>query len=266
MFIRTKTVFILPSGLFDFNTLPMGLANAAATCQRAMQIILKDLIPSCCLVYLDDVVVFGSTQAELLDSPKKTLTRYQEAGLTLNPKKCRFLQREINFLGHVISEEGISTDPKKVEVVTEWPTPTTAEEVRSFLGLTGYYRQYIPAYAMVNFPFTRITENGRKFEWTQRCEHAFESLKSALTAAPVLAFPNDNPDAPPFILDTDAINHTIWAVLTQRDANGRESRKAYGSRTLDKAERNYSTTRREWLALISFTKKFAVYVRGKCSR
>ncbi len=155
-------------------------------------------------MYLDDVVVVGSTQAELLDNLKKTLTR------------C---QREIDFLGHVISEKGISTDPKKVEAVNGWLTPTTAEEERSFLGLTGYYRQYIPAYARVAFPLTRLTEKGRKFEWTQQCANAFESLKSALTAAPVLAFPNVNPDAPPFSLDTDASNHAIGAVLSQRDAD-----------------------------------------------
>ncbi len=118
----------------------MDLANAAATCQRVMQIILIDLIPSCCLVYLDDVVVFGSAQAELLDKVKKTFTRYQEAELTLNPKICRLLQGVIDFLGHVISEKGVATDPKKVEAVTEWPTPTTVfQPFFSTITLTNFH-------------------------------------------------------------------------------------------------------------------------------
>ncbi|BHF73911.1 hypothetical protein SprV_0401699500 [Sparganum proliferum] len=260
---RAKTAFSLPSGLFEFTTLPMGLANAAATCQRLMQKLLKNLYPSKCLVYLDDVIVWGTTISELLDNLSEVLTRYQEAGLTLNPRKCKFLQTEIRFLGHIVSNEGLRTDPDKIQVVKDWPQPVNGDEVRSFLGLAGYYRAFIPSYARLAFPLTRLTEKSRTFRWTTECGKAFSYLKEALTAAPVLSFPDLSRDAPPFILDTDASSHAIGGVLSQTDSNGREHVIQYGSRTLDKSERNYSATRREMLALVSFTKKFAAFLKGK---
>ncbi len=142
---RHKTASILPSGLFEFTTLPMGLANAAATCQRVMQQALQGLLGQHYLVYLDDVIVFGETQDELLSNLSLVLQRYQQAGLTLNPKKCVFLQDSLPFLGHIVSAEGLATDPEKVQAVIEWPTPTSGEETRSFLGLAGYYRAVIPS-------------------------------------------------------------------------------------------------------------------------
>nr|VZH98725.1 unnamed protein product [Spirometra erinaceieuropaei] len=140
---RAKTAFSLPSGLFEFTTLPMGLANAAATSQRLMQKLLQNLCPSKCLVYLDDVIVWGTTISELLDNLSEVLTRNQDAGLTLNPKKCKFLQPEIPLLGHIVSREGLKTDPDKIQVVIDWPQPANGDEVRSFLGLAGYYRAFI---------------------------------------------------------------------------------------------------------------------------
>nr|VZI49393.1 unnamed protein product [Spirometra erinaceieuropaei] len=231
---RAKTAFSLPSGLFEFTTLPMGLANAAATCQRLMQKLLKNLCPSKCLVYLDDVIVWGTAISELLDNLSEVLTRYQDAGLTLNPKKCKFLQPEIRFLGHIVSREGLKTDPDKIQ-----------------------------SYARLAFPLTRLTEKSRPFKWTTECEDAFSHPKEALTAAPVLSFPDLSRDGPPFILDTDASSHAIGGVLSQTDTDGREHVIQYGSRTLDKSERNYSATRREMLALVSFTKKFAAFLKGK---
>nr|VZI14049.1 unnamed protein product [Spirometra erinaceieuropaei] len=260
---RAKTAFSLPSGLFEFTTLPMGLANAAATCQRLMQKLLQNLCPSKCLVYLDDVIVWGTTISELLDNLSEVLTRYQYAGLTLNPKKCKFLQPEIRFFGHIVSREGLKTDPDKIQVVIDWPQPANGDEVRSFLGLAGYYRAFIPSYARLAFPLTRLTEKSRPFKWTTECEDAFSHLKEALTAAPVLSFPDLSRDGPQFILDTDASSHAIGGVLSQTDTDGREHVIQYGSRTLDKSERNYSATRREMLALVSFTKKFAAFLKGK---
>lgn len=260
---REKTAFVIPSGLFEFTTLPMGLANAAATCQRLMQKVLKGLTPKKCLVYLDDVLIFGATPEEMMTNLEDTLQRYRVAGLTINPKKCCFLQREVNFLGHTISEQGIFTEAGKVSAVQNWPQPESGEEMKSFLGLAGYYRAFIPSYARIAFPLNRLTEKDRPFKWTAECKVAFHQLKEALTAAPILAFPILTSDAPPFVLDTDASSHAIGAVLSQRGEDGRERVISYGSRTLDKAERNYSTTRREMLALVAFTKKFAVYLLGK---
>ncbi|VDN41092.1 unnamed protein product, partial [Dibothriocephalus latus] len=135
---RAKTASTLQSGLFEFNTLPMGLANAAATCQRLMQKILQNIYLSNCLVYLDDVIVWGATVLELLNTLSGVLTRYQDEGLTLNPRKRKFLQTEIQFLCHIIDSQSLRTDPDKVQVVTDWLKPPNGNEVRSFLGPAGY--------------------------------------------------------------------------------------------------------------------------------
>ncbi len=133
-----------------------------------------------------------------------------------------FLQESIPFLGHIVSTEELATDPKKVRTVTEWPTPTSGEETRSFLGLAGYHRAFIPSYSCVALPLTRLTEKTREFKWTNQCEEAFQTLKRALTSTPILAFPDLSKDANPFILNTDAIGHAIGAVLAQADQDGRE--------------------------------------------
>ncbi len=134
-------------------------------------------------MYLDDVIVFEETQDELLSNLSLVLQRYQQAGLTLNPKKCVFLQDSLPFLGHIVSAEGLATDPEKVRVVTEWPTPTSGEETWSFLGLAWYYRAFIPSYSRIALPLTRLTEKTREFRWTNECEEAFQTLKTALMAS-----------------------------------------------------------------------------------
>ncbi len=127
-------------------------------------------------MYLDGVLVFGETQDELLSNLSLVLQRYQQAGLTLNPKKCAFLQDSLPFLGHIVSAEGRETNPEKVRAVTEWPTPTSGEETRSFLGLEGYYRAFIPSYSRIALPLTGLTEKTREFKWTNECEEAFQTL------------------------------------------------------------------------------------------
>nr|VZI16601.1 unnamed protein product [Spirometra erinaceieuropaei] len=177
--------------------------------------------------------------------------------------KCKFLQPEIRFLGHMVSREGLKTDPDTIQVVIDWPQPVNGDEVSSFLGRAGYYTAFIPSYARLAFPLTRLTEKSRPVSWTTECENAFSHLKEALTAAPVLSFPDLSRDGPPFALDTDASSHAIGGVLSQTDTDGREHVIQYDSRTLDKSERNYSATRREMLALVSSTKKFAAFLKGK---
>ena len=190
---RAKTAFTLPSGLYQFNTLPMGLRNASATCQRVMQAILQSLIPAACQVYQDDVIVYGRTHAELLQNLQAVLEKIRESGLTLNPKKCEFDRQKVRYLGHVVSAEGIETDPEKIRKVQDWPTPVSADEVHSFLGLAAYYRSYVPNFAEIAFPLYRLTETNRVFAWTPECQSAFEKLISALTSAPILAYPNLSP-------------------------------------------------------------------------
>ncbi|BHF69809.1 hypothetical protein SprV_0301285600 [Sparganum proliferum] len=253
---RHKTAFILPTGLYQFNTLPMGLANATATCQRLMQFVLRTLLPQSCLVYLDDIIIHGRSVSHLLQNLSLVLQKLQAAGLTINPKKCHFLQRQVTYLGHVVDETGITPDPEKIRQVLDWATPQSQTDVRSFLGLASYYRRFIYGFANIALPLHRLTEKGRSFVWTAECTQAFLTLKNALTSAPILALPDGDVQSPPFILDTDASGFAIGAVLSQIGTDGHEHIIAYASQCLDKVQRHYSTTRREMLALATFVKKF----------
>ena len=162
-------------------------------------------------------------------------------------------------MGHVISCEGVDTDSSKVSAIVEWPSPTNITELRSFLGLASYYRRFIRHFAEIAAPLHRLQERGVTFNWTARCEDAFKALKLKLSTAPVLAFPST---VDTFVLDTDASELGIGAVLSQVQ-EGVERVVAYGSRTLTKSEKNYSTTRKELLALVYFLKHFRCYLLGK---
>ena len=154
------------------------------------------------------------------------------------------------FLGHRISKQGISTDPTKVSAVQNWKTPNSVQDVRQFLVLVGYYRKYVPHFASIARPLHQLTERGREFQWTQECIHAFDELKSRLLSAPILSFPDFEK---PFILDTDACQYGIGAVLSQNH-DGEEKVVVYGSHTLSKAKRKYCMTRKELQAVVTFTK------------
>ena len=260
---QPKTAFCIPTGLYEFKTMPFGLANAPATCQRLMQIVLKDIIPTRCMVYLDDVVIHGRTMEENLDNLREVLDRLVQAGLKVKPAKCKILQKEVTFLGHVVNESGIRSQPEKTQAVQRWPVPQSQAEVSQFLGLASYYRRFVKNFAQIAAPLHRLTEKHRQFQWTPECQKSFNALKVALVNAPVLAFPDVSPEAEPFILDTDASETGIGAVLSQRGADGLEHVIAYASRSLTKCERNYCTTRKEMLALVHFVKYFKHYLLGK---
>jgi len=169
------------------------------------------------------------------------------------------LRAEINFLGHVVSGEGVATDPGKIELVRDWPTPSDVKKVRSFLGLASYYRRFVPTFAEIASPLHALTAKNKQFAWTSDCEQAFTRLKYALISSPILAMPND---ADPFLLDTDACDVSIGAVLSQVQ-NGVERVIAYASRSLSKPERNYCVTRKELLAIVCYTKTFRQYLLGR---
>ena len=165
----------------------------------------------------------------------------------------------MTYFGHIVSERGVAPDPAKIKSVKGWPTPTNVTEVRSFLGLAAYYRRFIKDFSKVASPLHRLTEKGRVFSWDETCQTAFEELKVHLTSAPVLAYPKLEAK---FILDTDASDVAIGAVLSQK-FDEREHVIAYGSRCLSKAERRYCVTRKELLAIVYFVKYFRHYLYGR---
>jgi len=175
-----KTAFICREGQFKFKTMPFGLCNAGATFQRLMDMVISGLAFEVCLVYLNDVIVFSTTIDEHFRQLSAVLTRLRDAGLKLKPSKCRLLQNHVAFLGHIVSENGISTDPEKVRAVADWPTPTNLREVRSFVGLCSYYRRFVEGFARISATLHDMTKKGRTFCWTSECQEAFERLKSVL--------------------------------------------------------------------------------------
>ena len=257
---RHKTAFCTPQGLFEFKVMPFGLCNAPATFQRLMDLVLAGLQWSKCLVYLDDVILLGTTFGEHLDNIRAVFDRIRQGGLKLRADKCCFLQRNVKYLGHLVGVDGLQVDPDKVGKVASWPVPQSAQQVQQFLGFANYYRRFIQGFAEVAKPLHRLTEHAVNFSWTAECQEAFENLRSRLTRAPILAFPDYTL---PFVLDTDASDLGIGAVLSQVSSLGQEQVVAYGSRLLSKAERNYSVTRRELLAVVTFTRLFRPYLLGR---
>lgn len=256
---KLKTAFATKRGLFHFNVMPFGLCNAPATFERLMKTVLSGLQWQICLVYLDDIIVIRKTFANMLDNLKQVFDRLLSSNLKLKAKKCHLFHKTVQFLGHVVPENGISTDPSKISVVEDWSIPVNLTEVKSFLGLRSYYRRFIPNFATIAKPLNRLTEKGTKFVWTKPCQDSFDSLRRALISAPFLAHPDFSK---PFILDTDASDVAIGVVLSQVH-NGMERVIAYASRTLSKAERKYCVTRKELLAVVYFTKYYKHYLYGK---
>ena len=253
---KEKTAFSIGSGLWQFTVMPFGLCNAPATFERLMEQVLSGLPLSTALVYLDDVLVPARTFADQISNLRQVFQRFRNAHLKLSPKKCSLFQKEVKYLGHIVSSKGIATDPEKVEAVQSWPTPTDSKEVRSFVGLCSYYRKFIPDFANIAHPLHQCAE---KFNWTAEVEAAFNQLKQALTEAPVLGYPSLDGQ---FILDTDASNLAIGAVLSQVQ-DGVERVLAYYSRSLDQAEKNYCVTRKELLAAVKAIRHFHPYLLGR---
>lgn len=225
---KPKTAFSTGNGLYQFTVMSFGLCNAPATFERLMEKVLSGLPWEVCLLYLDDIIVHGREFGEAIKRLRTVLQRLRDAGLKLSPKKCILFQQFVPFLGHVASNHGVTRDPKKIEAVRTWPSPRTAKDVKSFLGLCSYYRRFVHGFADIARPLFRLTENQREFRWTGECEDAFRRLKTLLTIAPILAFPTADGL---FILDTDASNTGLGAVLSQVQ-EGEEKVIAFHSKSL----------------------------------
>jgi hypothetical protein len=255
---KPLTAFVTQDGLYEFQRMPFGLHNAPATFQRAMQEVLRGLNWKFVLCYLDDVIIFSNSFSEHLSHLKQVFDRFRQAGLKLQPKKCSFGQKEVKYLGHIVSEKGVATDPDKVKLVKEYPTPTKVSEVRSFLGFVGYYRKYVKDFCKIAEPLTNLTRKDVHFVWDERCINAFETLKQKLQEPPILAYPRF--DGTEFILQTDASRVGLGFILAQNQ-DGKERVISYGGRALHAGEKNYTTTELEALAVVEGVKKYAPYLQ-----
>lgn len=256
-----KTAFSTPTGHYEFNRMPFGLKNAPATFQRVMNNILAGLTGTQCFVYLDDIVIYASNLTDHETKLKNIFKTLQRNNLKLNPDKCEFLRKEVTYLGHLITSDGVKPDPIKTRVIEEFPSPTDTTTVKSFLGLAGYYRRFIENFAVITRPLTKLLKKDVQFRWTTEQQTAVNTLKQKLVSVPILQYPDFSRE---FILTTDASGFAIGYILSQfnSDANF-DLPIAYASRTLNHAESNYNTTERELLAIVWSINHFRPYLYGR---
>ena len=256
-----KTAFTVPQGLYEFVRMPFGLVNAPATFQRAMQSCLTGLNWEIALCFLDDIIVFSKSFDEHLERLKTVFGRLVRFNLKLKPSKCEFLKQHVKYLGHVVSAEGISTDPAKIKAIQEWESPKTATQVRSFLGLAQYYRRFVKGFSQIAAPLHEAIIHGqKKIKWGTIQEDAFRALKKALSEPPIMAHPDFSK---PFTIDVDASDVGIGAVLSQLHDDSKERVVAYQSYKFKAAERKWSTTEREFFGLVMACRLFKSYVYGR---
>ena len=255
---RPLTAFSTNNGHFQFKVSPMGLRNSPLTFCRLMSAVLQGLLDDCTLVYLDDILVCTPTVEEHEIRLRKIFERLQSSGLTINPTKCRFFQEELNYLGHTINASGVLPNNAKIEAISDYAAPINAKQVRSFLGLAGFYRPFIYKYGQLAAPLSNLTRKDVPFRWGEEEQRAFAILKERLVTAPILIFPDFDK---PFHLFTDASNEGLGAALMQ-NVEGKYKPVAYASRMMNKSERNYSTTDREMLAIVWALRHFEEIILG----
>lgn len=256
---KQYTAFTVPNrGLFQFNRMPFGLHNSAATWQRLIDSVLGPELEPSVFVYLDDVVIITQTFEEHLTILEEVLRRLRVANLSVNWDKCQFCRAEMKYLGYVVDRRGLRVDPDKVKAMLELPAPKSVSEVRRVVGTFSWYRRFVPGFSSLAAPITALLKKSRKFEWSSECEASFIKLKEYLVGAPILSCPDYSL---PFVVQTDASGYGIGAVLTQPRPEG-DAVVCFLSRSLSKQERNYSTTERECLAVLWAIEKLRCYLEG----
>lgn len=252
-----KTAFRTRFGHYEFKVLPFGLTSAPATFMRLMNDTLMPYLDQFVIVYLDDICVFSKTPEEHLDHVRKVLNLLRKEKLIGKLSKCEFGISSMEFLGHIVSDQGIATDPEKVKSVQDWPTPQNKTDVMRFLGLANFYRRFVKDFSKIAAPLTTLTGNV-PFVWSPAAETAFQTLKTSLTTTPVLCLPDSSK---PFILECDASKFAIGQVLCQGE--GRDRRVvAFESRKMSPAEVNYPVHDQELLSVVHGLKKWRHYLHG----
>ncbi|XP_035543106.1 probable LRR receptor-like serine/threonine-protein kinase RFK1 [Juglans regia] len=252
-----KTAFRTRYGHYEFLVMPFGLTNAPAAFMDMMNRIFRPYLDSFVVVFIDDILIYSKSKEEHRKHLIMALTILKDQNLYANLSKCEFWLDEVKFLGHVISSEGVAVDPSKIEAVTNWQRPTSVHEIRSLLGLAGYYRRFVEGFSSLSRPLTALTKKNVKFVWNNKCEASFLELKKRLTTAPVLTLPEP---LKPFVVYSDASKAGLGCVLMQE---GRVV--AYASRQLKNHEQNYPTHDLELAAVVFALKIWRHYLYGeKC--
>lgn len=256
---RQKTAFSTQNGHFEFLRMPFGLKTAPATFQRTMDNVLRGLQGLHCMVYLDDIIIYSNSLNEHLEKLRTIFDRLRATNLKIQLDKSEFLRKEVLYLGHTITKDGLKPNNDKIDAVLKYPLPKTTTEIKSFLGLVGYYRKFIKDFAKITQPLTACLKKRNGIVIDQKYIDAFNKCKELLTHSPLLQYPDYDK---PFVLTTDASNVAVGAVLSQGKI-GNDKPVAYASRTLSDTESRYSTIERELLAIVWAVKHFRPYLYGK---
>jgi hypothetical protein len=232
--------------------MPFGLTNAPATFQCIMNQVLQPFLRKFVMVFLDDILIYSNSLEEHAQHLQLVLQALLDNQLYLKQSKCSFAQHRLEYLGHIISADGVATDPQKIIAMLHWPQPTTMIELRAFLGLTGYYRKFVKGYGILAQPLTTLLR-AKTFQWTTQAQQAFDNLKLAMTRTPVLALPDFQKQ---FTIETDACGEGIGAVLMQ---SGQPI--AYLSKALGQKHKALSIYEKEFLALIMAVEKWRPYLQ-----
>lgn len=257
---KEKTSFTVPGkGLFHYKRMCFGLVGASATMQRLMDNLFTSHFDHKVFCYIDDIIICTSDFDEHIRLLNAVFEKLKSANLTINMNKSSFCRSELKYLGYLVDRYGLRTDPSKIDVILNFPTPKDAKDIKRFLGMCGWYRRFINNFAKIARPLSRLTSKKVKFEWTDEVNDSFNILKSALVSSPILKCPDFNEC---FYIHTDASSYAVGAVLIQ-PFNGVDHPIAYCSRTLNQPETNYSATERELLAVIYGLEQFRAYVEGR---
>ena len=254
-----KTAFSTEGGHYEFKRMPFGLKNAPATFQRVMDNVLRGLQNEICSVYLDDIIIFSTSLDEHLVRIKSVFDRLRESNFKIQLDKSEFFKKSVQYLGHIITQEGVKPNPDKISIIKNFPIPRTQKDIKSFLGLLGYYRKFIRDFAKLTKPMTMCLKKGASIKHDEEFIKSFNTAKEILTNDPILQFPDFSKE---FVLTTDASNVAIGAVLSQGTIP-HDKPVAYASRTLNDTETKYSTVEKELLAIVWACKHFRPYLYGR---
>lgn len=256
---KEKTAFTAENKKFQFLRMPFGLAGSPITWQTYITAMLGDLLNTSAMAYMDDILIHTETVNEHIGVIIHIFDRLRRSGLKLNTQKTKLFCKRIEYLGHIINENGIKPNEKNTLAIKNMSAPKNIKEVQKFLGMASYFRKFIASFAKIAYPLNKLCRKDKKFEWSKECNNAFEKLKTALTTQPVLVFPDFNKQ---FYISVDASNYAVGGYISNAPPPN-DKPIEYFSKTLNNAQQNYSTTEKELLAIILAIEQFRHFIWGK---